>query len=128
MKLEIGKEYYHIERKVKCKLIYISETDSTACLTVHKDTEGYECVGWVPNDCLKELSPYNDFKRGEPVMVRDDVEDKELRRYFSHMGHTGLLFCFEDGGTAWSSELECDLWKHVRKLTPEEQKEYDECK
>lgn len=123
MEFEIGKEYLYTGQKAK--LVFIAEEiEGTKFLVVHEvETIGY-IASWAGEGELGELSPYHDFKRGEPVMVRDDMRHVELRRYFSHVDSKGRPLCFADGCTAWSSELGCLSWKFCRKLTPEEHEEY----
>jgi hypothetical protein len=126
MKLEIGKEYLYTDLKTKCKLVCISEEYVSECLIVYKGTDDSEYIGWVPEDCLTELPPYHDFKRGEPVMAVG-FQGCLYRKYFSHVGSNGDPFCFQEGKTEWASEGRTSAWESVRKLTPEEREEYNKC-
>ena len=128
MNFEVGKEYLYIDLKTKCKLVYISEVYSAKYLIVYKNTGGYECVGWVPKDSLTELTPYHDFKRGEPV-IAIEFGGYVYQRYFSHVDDKGRPHCFDGGNTAWAVKLKyidkvtTVAWDSVRKLTEDEKAE-----
>lgn len=122
MKLEVGKEYLYKGNRVK--LVHIDKGGNYRFLVVYQSID-WAKVEWVS---AEELSSYHDFKRGEPVVVIDALTGVELRRYFSHVSPDGELFCFINGATVWSGDENTTPWGLIRKLTPEEQKEYDECK
>jgi len=67
---------------------------------------------------LVEVSPYADFKKDDPVMVRHHGHDYWKRRYFSCV-RGGMVFAFIDGGTSWSSSG-MTLWPECRRPTPAE--------
>lgn len=125
MKFEIGKEYLYTGQKAK--LVFIDEeTEGTKFLVVHEvETIGY-IASWAGEGDLGELSPYHDFKRGEPVMAVG-FQGCLYRKYFSHVGSNGDPFCFQEGKTEWASEGRTSAWESVRKLTPEEREEYNKC-
>jgi hypothetical protein len=122
MKLEVGKEYLYKGNKVK--LVYVGQRGDCNLLVV------CQLPDWAKEEWVsaEELSSYHDFKRGEPVVVIDALTGVELRRYFSHVNPDGELFCFINGATVWSGDENTTPWGLIRKLTPEEQKEYDKCK
>lgn len=130
MNFEVGKEYLYIDLKTKCRLVCISETDDVEYLIVYKSAGDGEYIGWVPEGCLKELPPYHDFKRGEPVIASGPGEHV-CRRYFSHVDDKGRPHCFDGGNTAWAVKLKyinkdkatTVAWDSVRKLTEEEKAE-----
>lgn len=69
---------------------------------------------------LIEVSPYEDFKIDEPVMVRDNEQDSWKRRYFSHE-KDGVAFTFHLGATSWSSYGRTMYpWMQCRRPAPEE--------
>jgi len=69
---------------------------------------------------LLEVSPFADFKKDEPVMVRHHEHDYWKRRYFSHE-KSGMAFAFDLGATSWSSSgRNTTLWQECRHPTPEE--------
>lgn len=79
------------------------------------------CAGYYD---LIERSPYEDFYRGQPVIVSNRATDYGTRRrYFSHETN-GTAYCFIDGGDAWTGN-ETTVWAYCRALTAEEQAEYD---
>lgn len=125
MEFEIGKEYLYTGQKAK--LVFIDEeTEGTKFLVVHEvETIGY-IASWAGEGDLGELSPYHDFKRGEPVMAIS-CSDRLYRRHFSHVDDKGRPHCFERGLSAWSSEGMTSAWESVRKLTPEEREECNKC-
>lgn len=67
---------------------------------------------------LVEVSPYEDFKTDDPVMVRV-ADDRWLPRYFSHV-KDGKAFCFLDGRTSWTCGDAVSEWGECRRPTPEE--------
>ena len=75
-----------------------------------------------PNDII-EVTPCSYFKRGEPVMVSDDLSSWK-RRHFSHEQNRRPV-CFEEGESCWtsSSSKNVSYWTYCRRPTPEELKE-----
>ena len=71
---------------------------------------------------LIEVSPYDDFKIDEPVMVRDYPADKWKRSHFAGVSDSGCPRTFAMGRSSWSSG--CDpsytLWNECRRPTKEE--------
>ena len=70
---------------------------------------------------LVEVSPYEDFKIDEPVMVRDFENQSWAKRYFAGVNN-GKPSVWCAGATSWSSESNEDFvyWKFCRRPTPEE--------
>jgi len=67
---------------------------------------------------ITEVPKYTDFKKGDPVMVREHGMGSWLRRYFSHE-KDGAAFTFIDGCTGWTT-TETISWDLCRKPTQEE--------
>lgn len=69
---------------------------------------------------LIELSPYDDFKIDDKVMVSLDA-DVWFKRHFAGVDIDGTPTAFEDGSTSWSRlRYEIIHWKYCRRPTPEE--------
>ncbi len=68
---------------------------------------------------LIERQPYEDFKRDDPVMVRNDPNGKWMPRYFNDVVD-GVARCFELGSTSWSNDMYSTAWKFCRRPTKEE--------
>lgn len=66
---------------------------------------------------LIEVSPYEDFKKDDKVMVSHNGTGW-VKRYFSHE-ENGVPYTFPDGMTSWSGYSTVD-WKFCRKPTQEE--------
>lgn len=76
-------------------------------------------VDWNDTDYdLIEVSPYEDFKKDDKVMVSIDGEIW-YKRYFSHVNVEGIPYCFADGKSSWNSEY-AGGWHYCRKPTQEE--------
>lgn len=67
---------------------------------------------------LIEVSPYEDFKKDDKVMVSHNGEIW-YKRYFSHVNVEGIPYCFADGKSSWNSE-HAGGWNYCRKPTQEE--------
>lgn len=75
---------------------------------------------------LIEVSPYEDFKIDEPVMVKQKDEDvtKWRKRHFAGISETGVPMAWDCGFTSWtstSSVLKAG-WDKCRRPTEEELK------
>lgn len=70
---------------------------------------------------LVEISPFADFKDGDPVMVRNIDSDMWLRRYFSHVHllDNHIVYTYIAGATKWSGTCVND-WAQCRRPTAEE--------
>ncbi len=85
-------------------------------VSFHKINDG---TAWNGRDLdLIEVSPYEDFKKDDKVMVSQNGEIW-YKRYFSHVNVEGIPYCFGDGMTSWNSEYTTD-WEYCRKPTQEE--------
>ena len=71
---------------------------------------------------LIEVSPYDDFKIDEPVMVRrdDDLVRGWKRRYFAGVNVCGEPLTWYEGMTSWSAGGKKTSWDECRRPTPEE--------
>lgn len=73
---------------------------------------------------LVEVSPYEDFKDGDAVIVSDYSNFAYSKhRYFQRVSSNGeIAICYDNGSTKWSSESTCNTtqWKYCRKPTAEE--------
>ena len=67
---------------------------------------------------LIEVSPYEDFKKDDKVMVSHDGTGW-VKRYFSHE-ENGVPYVFQDGMTSWSNNYSTVGWEFCRKPTQEE--------
>lgn len=79
---------------------------------------GSVCYQEVDAFDLIEVSPYEDFKKDDKVMVSSDGETW-YRRYFSHVDSNGYPHVFNNGSTSWVS-YETTEWGFCRKPTQEE--------
>ena len=68
---------------------------------------------------LVEISPYDDFKVDEPVMVSGNGF-AWYRRHFAEVRNDGIPMAWEEGCTRWSSHGRTSSWDFCRKPTPEE--------
>lgn len=70
---------------------------------------------------LIEVSPYEDFKIDEPVMVSDTTINW-YPRHFAGVNSQGLPQAWSNGATSFSAESKKDIvgWYHCRRPTPEE--------
>ncbi len=70
---------------------------------------------------LFEVTPYDGFKIGEPVMAKlFPTSYIGLRRYFAGVTQDGRPMVFNDGLTAWSSAGNRTICFSVRRPTEEE--------
>jgi hypothetical protein len=70
---------------------------------------------------LIEVSPYDDFKIDDPVMVRINSNSTRWeRRYFAGVSTDGLPMAFNEGATSWSAQDRSTIWCECRRPTPEE--------
>lgn len=77
--------------------------------------------GHASNNDLVEVSPFEDFKIDDPVMVRF-CDGGWYRRYFAGVSEDGEALAWDNGGTSWSSDKVYDksAWPQCRKPTAEE--------
>lgn len=68
---------------------------------------------------LVEVSPYDDFKIDEPVMVRDDERHTWKPAYFAG-ARDDEAQAFSEGATKWSSNTRSVGWNQCRRPTAEE--------
>lgn len=73
---------------------------------------------------LVEISPFDQFKIDDLVMVRDYKERTWNRRYFAGVDEKGRAKAWDAGTTSWSVEDRDDYssWDECRRPTPEELK------
>ena len=67
---------------------------------------------------LIEVSPYDDFKIDDPVMVSLNGVYWE-RGYFAGVNTKGMPTAFDSGSTSWSAFAACN-WIYCRRPTQEE--------
>lgn len=73
------------------------------------------------NECdLIEVSPYEDFKIDEPVMVRSSDEGRWCRRHFAGVDPEGRPMAWDSGTTSFSNARPPLAWHECRRPTPEE--------
>lgn len=75
------------------------------------------CVEYQEDYDLVEVSPYEDFKKDDKVMVSINGTGW-VKRYFSHE-ENGVPYTFPDGMTSWSGYSTVG-WEFCRKPTQEE--------
>ena len=68
---------------------------------------------------LIEIQPFEDFKDGDPVMVRDYDEKEWQRKYFKE-AKNGKAVCYVGGQTKWTTDGYAIGWSQCRRPTPEE--------
>lgn len=95
--------------------LYTHNDSETAC-----SASSTGKVDWNDTDYdLIEVSPYEDFKKGDKVMVRDYEDFTWNKRYFAYE-KAGKVYCFENGRDSWASDNQVTPWKYCRKPTQEE--------
>ena len=70
---------------------------------------------------LIEVTPYDDFKIDEPVMVRNNAAEWE-RRHFAGISDKGSPMTWNHGMTSWSAAELKSSWDECHRPTPEELK------
>lgn len=86
-------------------------------VSFHKINDG---TAWNGRDLdLIEVSPYEDFKKDDKVMVRDYEDFTWNKRYFAYE-KAGKVYCFENGQDSWTSDNQVTSWNYCRKPTQEE--------
>jgi hypothetical protein len=68
---------------------------------------------------LIEVSPYEDFKIDEPVMVRT-AGLSWYKRHFAGVTEGGKPLAWPDGGSSFSTGPDTLIWDECRRPTPEE--------
>jgi hypothetical protein len=120
MKIEIGKKY-----KTK-------GGRPVEILAVKPEFGGYQVVGMIEGDedfatwtlsghfftePLFEVSPYDDFKIDDKVLVRECPEDAGLRRYFAGVAKDGRPRAWNGGATSWTAHGEDPTaWEYCEKV------------
>ena len=102
-------------------------------LTITRNCENYPVVVEFPDGVLRlyskeglctldwddQLIEVCEFKKGEQVLVKNLVDERWERRYFSHIENK-KYYCYCMGLTQWTSTGKISPWIHCRKPTPEE--------
>lgn len=81
--------------------------------------DGHYSSGTPSARDLIEISPYEDFKIDDKVMVRDCVGDDWEKRYFAGVTCDGCASAYDSGYTSWTSKVVIE-WRFCRKPTAEE--------
>lgn len=76
----------------------------------HYTTTGHSLPSSQHGDDLVEVSPYEDFKIDDKVLVRDYENEEWNKRYFAGISADGLALAFVDGQTSWSSSGGTAKW------------------
>ena len=88
-----------------------------------KEGKFYNNINKESSFDLIEVTPYDDFKIDEPVMVRDYPDEPWKRRYFAGVSKDGCPTTWAMGTTSWSGIKDryskCS-WLECRRPTPEE--------
>ena len=115
------------------EILKVDAKKARPVLGIIKHPDGVEYVESWPSDGkyhedkvksdydLIEVRPYEDFKKDEPVLVRQDENHLWGKRHFSHVGSNGLAYCFVFGRTSWTNSSGITTaWNFFRRPTPEE--------
>lgn len=94
----------------------IEEYDGNERSTLHTEDGCYYRSGEEGEYDLIEVSPYEDFKIDDKVLVRDSEDGEWMRRYFSHVDEYGNPHTFQDGRTSWSYGEHTISWKYCKKF------------
>lgn len=86
---------------------------------VQYDTRGNAAGGAYSLDLI-EVSPYEDFKIDDPVMVKVNSCAGWYRRYFAGIAPDGKPMAFVSGCDSWTSHKVVERWDECRKPTAEE--------
>lgn len=95
-------------------------------LSMHKETGriyDHTAAGeatYDPEHNLIPISEWDDFKDGEPVMVRDSVHSGWARRHFAGISQDGKPTAYQSGMTKWTSTAPAAPWPFCRRPTKEE--------
>lgn len=95
------------------------EFDGSEVLVTHTRTGSYNNSHETPLDLI-EVSPYDDFRIDDPVMVRDNPFAPWERRHFAGITTAGEVNTFANGRTSWSDVGDMKSWHEARRPTPEE--------
>ena len=90
---------------------------------LRNDSTEKELLDWLQEqfssiNCKVLSIPLPEFKKGDRVLVRDNVNEKWVKRYFSHYALTDDLLqyrCFIDGKDEWASNGRIMGWKDCKK-------------
>lgn len=104
-----------VDRGTYCPVVSVSERGA---INAHF-ADGHYGSGGDHNLDLIEVSPWEDFKIDEPVMVRNTIGKNWIRRYFAGVKH-GTPTTFEGGKTSWPSAGLTSHWDECRRPTEEE--------
>lgn len=128
MKIEMGKKYKQRNGTPVRVLCMDSGDKDYPVLAVTPEgrpcsytTSGEYLVG-NSSGCLNlvEVSPYEDFKVDDKVMVKD-VDEVWAKRFFAGVTDKGEALCFPRGRSSWTCEYNYPTtWAQCRKPTPEE--------
>ncbi len=100
---------------VVCIIKYPDGTENTNSVTIYgKDWDGEES-----DFDLIEVSPWEDFKKDDKVMVKGFEGGLWSKRHFAYE-KDGRAYVYQEGMTSWSSDDEAITWKYCRKPTEEE--------
>jgi hypothetical protein len=88
-------------------------------ITLHTKAGGYlvECEGDLD---LIEVSPWDDFKIDEPVMVRNHDSHMWQGRHFAGVATSGSARAWENGLTSWTANGRTMNWQQCRRPTAQE--------
>ncbi len=92
-------------------------------LASYRDNGRFLDVETFENHALNliEVSPYESFKKDDPVMVKTDKTKTWVRRHFSHVNELGEVICYPHGHTSFTSIRDgTSTWKECRRPTEEE--------
>ncbi len=127
--IEIGKKYRTTcGKKVRRILCVDRKSNFGYCVVAEMECGGIHCFNKDGSDLmgayLVEVSPYEDFKIDDPVMVRRSTSKEWFRRYFAGVSPEGNPMTWVDGRTSWSVVGTIGglkfIWDECRRPTPEE--------
>lgn len=119
--IEMGKKYRYkngekaiiltVNRPQKYSVISMN---SVGEILSHKEdgTSGVHGMNWD----LVEVSPYEDFKIDEPVVVRDSDQQQWTRAHFAGVSPNGRPMSWCGGTTSWTHKVDPIVWLYCKKV------------
>lgn len=91
------------------------------CIVGLWSQEGEIRIGYSSENDLIEVSPYEDFKIDDKVLVWAKGSSTKHKRYFAGVSNIGRPLVFVDGKTSWSSEGQTCSYTHCERWCENEQ-------
>lgn len=112
---------------------FIAKDNSSKWYSFHEEPQydghswfgNYQDLSCIDPSCFPDCEPKNSLhkivngelvkwpqlKKGDKVIVTSEHYPAKFKRYFSHCGDNGSIWCFFGGQDSWSSDGGLDNWK-----------------